>query len=221
MPVQPLLQSQNAPLLQQQNNFSQFNKPPAQNNFYNPPANIASQPLAPTTQPYLFDPNQQQPPFYNNSNNNIPSSVRPPPTASEINASKQIPPTTIQNNPPISSQPSLANQFNNMNITSPLLQQQKPQQPPPPHFVSQLSKQGQTNQSINSFNQAPTPKNVNNKTQPHSVDLMREKRLIHEYSDLEEPIKPQFPHEFYTNVNCHPEYSFFYLILINLVFYID
>lgn len=48
-----------------------------------------------------------------------------------------------------------------------------------------------------------------NRNQPHSVDLLREKKLIQPYnmSDRDEADinRPIFPHEFYTNVNCHSD----------------
>ncbi len=121
-------------------------------------------------------------------------------------------------------QTNLTNQFNNLNISQkqpqfqPQIQSQvqpqlqklptqssQSQQPPPPHFVTQSSRQ-----QANVLNSSTGAKMLTNKSLPNSVDLMREKRLISEYSHLEEPIRPQFPHEFYTNVNCHPEFVYFY-----------
>ena len=93
----------------------------------------------------------------------------------------------------------LVNQLNNMSLSSSSMsnmppggQQQQQQQ--------QLQQQQQ--QQYQSQNQ-----NINmNRNQPHSIDLLREKRLIHPYTDeSDEPLRPIFPHEFYTNVNCHHE----------------
>ena len=47
--------------------------------------------------------------------------------------------------------------------------------------------------------------NYVNRSQPQSMDLLREKRLISEYPDADDVVRPQFPHEFYTTVNCHHE----------------
>jgi hypothetical protein len=40
---------------------------------------------------------------------------------------------------------------------------------------------------------------------PLAVDLIHEKRLLQPYDDDKEIPRPKFPHDFYTNVNCHPE----------------
>jgi hypothetical protein len=40
---------------------------------------------------------------------------------------------------------------------------------------------------------------------PLAVDLIHEKRLLQPYDDNKEIPRPKFPHDFYTNVNCHPE----------------
>jgi hypothetical protein len=67
-----------------------------------------------------------------------------------------------------------------------------------------LQEQYNRQPSLNS-SQGSKQSNVPSRSLPQSLDLMREKKLIGEYQDLDEPIRPQFPHEFYTNVNCHPE----------------
>jgi hypothetical protein len=47
---------------------------------------------------------------------------------------------------------------------------------------------------------------ASSRSQPQALDLLREKKLIQPYSDeFDEPVRPVFPHEFYTNVNCHAE----------------
>ncbi len=86
------------------------------------------------------------------------------------------------------------NQFNNMSLN------QGPSQPQQ-QYTRQPSSQQQQQQN---YNLGPS-KYANSRSTPQSLDLLREKRLINEYSDLEEPVRPQFPHEFYTNVNCHPD----------------
>ena len=97
------------------------------------------------------------------------------------------------------------NQFNKMSIGSPA--------PPPPPT------QAQVNNQLNNNNAYPNSNSYSNQYQQQqqhkssayggAVDLFREKRLIMPYSSdsdsEDEHIRPKFPHEFYTNVNCSSE----------------
>lgn len=48
--------------------------------------------------------------------------------------------------------------------------------------------------------------NIQMRSQPNAIDLLREKKLVHAYEDEDNDIpRPLFPHEFYTQVNCHAD----------------
>ena len=124
----------------------------------------------------------QPPPTTTNTNllqnNNGPQHFQPTiPTPSQPTFNRPGPPQT--NQPP-------TNQFNKMSIS------QQPQ------FQQQPQQQQQQQQSHTS------PQS--NRNQPNAIDLLREKRLIQPYSDeSDQPVRPIFPHEFYTQVNCHAD----------------
>ncbi len=108
------------------------------------------------------------------------------------------PPTSVNQQGPMPSpsQPPI-NQLNKLSISQQpqaQLQQQSPinyQQPSP----QQQQQQPQMTGSAQS-----------NRNQPNAIDLLREKRLIQPYSEeSEQPVRPIFPHEFYTQVNCHAD----------------
>lgn len=44
-------------------------------------------------------------------------------------------------------------------------------------------------------------------SKPLAVDLLNEKKLITTYEDEMEVVRPRFPQDHYTNVNCSPEYD--------------
>ena len=80
---------------------------------------------------------------------------------------------------------------NNSEIKPPF--QQSTSMPPVQNQVNQVASQ-LSNMGINKSGQRPL-----------AIDLLQEKRLMPPYDDNVELVRPKFPHEFYTNVNCHPE----------------
>ncbi len=197
------------------------------------PQSQIQQPLSTQQQtPYFFNPtaSNQPPPgppmpqqttttaqYSNKINSNFPLTVYPPPTATEIAAQQQqqqLPPRPQQQYPPSGFNPNastklLTNQMNNMNLSSSSSSTlnstpSNSSQPPPSRQMSNTS--GNSSSARQQY--------FTNRSQPQSVDLLREKRLIPEYPDSEEIVRPQFPHDFYTNVNCHHEYAFLYNLSI-------
>jgi protein transport protein SEC24 len=193
--VGPIL-SQTGPSIP--NNMSSINGPPlggvsnsVQQNFNRPTAPPTNQGPPITNGPPL---QQQQQNFQPNQ---PPVSSRPPgpPLTTNTNLLQNnngpqhfqptIPtpsqPTFNRPGPPQTNQPPI-NQFNTMSISQqPQFQQQQQQQPPQTSSKS-------------------------NRNQPNAIDLLREKRLIQPYSDeSDQPARPIFPHEFYTQVNCHTD----------------
>lgn len=131
-----------------------------------------------------------------------------PPLMSGPSPMAPLPPFTSPNvqqqPPPPQQQQPFINQFNNMSLSQP---------PPPlpnstiPNSISNHIPQQQYQQQFQQQQQQPMMNQNQNhasRSQPQAIDLQREKRLIMPYSD-EQPPRPQFPHEFYTNVNCHSE----------------
>jgi protein transport protein SEC24 len=141
-------------------------------------SNMSGPPLGPNLSNYNMPPPTSQPPMFNG----------PPTSANPVNASMNKGPPVQSSMPPTSSQP-LSNQFNKMSLNS---------QPQPPQFQQQ--QQPLVQQQL----QQP-PSNLN-RNQPQAIDLLREKKLILPYSDeSDQPVRPIFPHEFYTQVNCHAD----------------
>ena len=106
------------------------------------------------------------------------------------------------------------NQFNKMAIGNPA------PPPPPPPTQSQVNNQQFNAAAANNNTNYTNSNNYSNQYQQQqqqfkssayggAVDLFREKRLIMPYSNEsdseDEHIRPKFPHEFYTNVNCSSE----------------
>jgi hypothetical protein len=109
----------------------------------------------------------------------------PPLGPSSIGSPLGPPPTTAQQGPP-TGPPTMAS----------LIQQNRTQA-----NTQQPQQQQQLVNQMNNMNIS-----ASSRSQPQALDLLREKKLIQPYSDeFDEPVRPVFPHEFYTNVNCHAE----------------
>jgi hypothetical protein len=172
-----------------------------QSSFPPPPA---SQPPANMGPPISF---QQQPPPPQPGFIPQPQAYMGPPAAFH----NQPPPTQPPANmgPPLASGPPLSSNQNKPPTTQ--LQYKYPS-----------ATSGTTTPSIDStksnmpFQQTALPQPVNQLAsqlgnigikgqKPLAVDLIHEKRLLQPYDDDKEIPRPKFPHDFYTNVNCHPE----------------
>jgi hypothetical protein len=104
------------------------------------------------------------------------------------------PPPLQQNNRPVQQQQQqqMINQFNNMSLSA---TPQQSQQPQPQQQHQQFGQQ-----------QSHPMNNLQNRSQPQAIDLLREKKLIMPFSnESEEPPRPLFPNEFFNSVNCHAE----------------
>ena len=184
-PPPPPTMNQGPPIMNFQNNIgSQMQQQNYQPNFNRPPG-------PPTTNQGMSNINYSQ-------NNGPP--LQPLTSQQTFNRPPfNGPPTSVNHQGPMtsSSQPPI-NQLNKLSISQQpqaQLQQQSPinyQQPPP---QQQQQQQPQMTGSAQS-----------NRNQPNAMDLLREKRLIQPYSEeSEQPARPIFPHEFYTQVNCHAD----------------
>ena len=121
----------------------------------------------------------------------------PPLTAS--NNFNPPPPIGPGQGPPTVQQQPIVNQFNRLSLTQ---QQTQPQQPQP----QQLQQQPPQQQLQHNQHSQPLSQSQLSRGQPQAVDLLREKRLISPYTDeSDNPTRPIFPHEFYTQVNCHAD----------------
>jgi protein transport protein SEC24 len=140
--------------------------------------------------------------YHPNHFNAARSSIQGPPVQAPVSLQTQT-------------QQPILNQFNKMSISQqpPQLQQQQQQQafvPPQPFqqqnpaptlqkYPNQVAAAVQAESSSAQLGQSVR----SNRAQPQAIDLLREKRLILPFSDeADEPIRPVFPHEFYTQVNC-------------------
>ena len=185
-----------------------------------PPLFMASQP---PIQQFIHQPNNGPPPLQNRQLSapppTISSNIQPQQTSGQMssppNFSQQQPPFATppqlqqpfiqpppSNGPPLGSNqnkpgnqlqykyPSPAQSTDPIKSNTPFQQQSTlpPTQPPSVNqLASQLGNMGLKGQK------------------PLAIDLLHEKRLLPPYDDNKELIRPKFPHEFYTNVNCHPE----------------
>lgn len=201
-----------------------FNQPLLNNNqLFAPNAQIQTQSNASKSETNLI-PNQRtlnpqniqniaQPPLYNPNpvngfvNPNINRQFAPPQTRPLLGPPPSGP--VYQQGPPI--RPVINQQYIPQSqpqppvVRAPPLVNNQVVQPPPitgnfvPNFVpNSVPMQNVQQQGLVSGN--------NSRTQPRAIDLLRDKKLILPYGDeANDPPRPVFPHEFYTNVNCHQE----------------
>jgi hypothetical protein len=131
------------------------------------------------------------------SNQQQPSLYQAPPQFNPTNYNQQFSTPT-----PPSPSPSISNV--DLQLQAASIQHQQASETPSP-LPNQDETTDESQKLLQPVNQlASQLGNIGIKGQIH-VDLIHEKRLLQPYDDDKEIPRPKFPHDFYTNVNCHPE----------------